>query len=382
MPLSAALSPASIATASTGGGASESKPSSGMQGYEVWNRSGLTVYMLDDGGNTIDAIQPYSQRSGTIILPTRNITFAVIKSDPVVPSIGYPSSVWQVLYQLVNVPLPQISTPINTGATQAGTPMQGLANGSVPFGTHPTINVPITSDMTALWIFVDQSQVGATISGIRVSGHQSGMYFRGVSNIRPSGGVVLNGFNVVPLMTPYDTSVDVEFSADTATLNVPYWITARRDSFEVSVDQYGNTIITVQGIGTGTPVVISGNVAENAQNQTSLTLQNGAIGNGNGTTVNTSGLNGAQMVQIDQTGTGSCTVNLQGSYDGVNFFNIGYYQVDGVAAIARAVAALSITAGPFHHAYQLLDYYPQVRAPISATAGTLACTVKLYGVPI
>jgi hypothetical protein len=107
----------------------------------------------------------------------------------------------------------------------------------------------------------------------------------------------------------------------------------------------------------------------------------GATANGNGTPALTDGFNGALQLEVVESGGGTCTLTLQGSFDGgSNWDAVGYQQVDGVATLARAVSALSVTAN-MKHVYQLLDPYPQVRAVVSAVAGGCAVMVRLYMVP-
>jgi hypothetical protein len=113
-------------------------------------------------------------------------------------------------------------------------------------------------------------------------------------------------------------------------------------------------------------------------------MQQASAANGNGTAAQVSGLNGFQAVQIDNSdAAGTAAITIQGSFDGVNWFAIGYQQVDGVAAPSRAVTGIAVAANS-HHVYQLLDYYPQVRCVQSASAGFsgggITCTH--YGIPV
>ncbi len=61
---------------------------------------------------------------------------------------------------------------------------------------------------------------------------------------------------------------------------------------------------------------------------------------------------------------------------------MGYYQVDGIAAPARSVSSISITASPFAHVYSVLDTYNQIRARISGTSGNLNLTCTLRANPV
>jgi hypothetical protein len=113
-------------------------------------------------------------------------------------------------------------------------------------------------------------------------------------------------------------------------------------------------------------------------------MQNTSSANGNGQAAQVSGLNGFQAVQIDNSdAAGTATIAIQGSFDGVNWFAVGYQQVDNIAAPARSVSGIAVTAAS-HHVYQLLDYYPQVRcvqsAPAGFTGGGITCTH--YGIPV
>lgn len=109
-------------------------------------------------------------------------------------------------------------------------------------------------------------------------------------------------------------------------------------------------------------------------------LQNAATANGNGVAPDTSGFAGAQMIEIAETGGGTATVTIQGSFDGTNWYSVGYQQVDATASPARATGGISVLANS-RHVYQVLDAYPQLRAPVSAVAGGANVTVKSYMIP-
>lgn len=108
-------------------------------------------------------------------------------------------------------------------------------------------------------------------------------------------------------------------------------------------------------------------------------LQNAATTNGNGTSIEVEGFLAAQQIEVAESAGGTCTLALQGSFDGTNWFAAGYQQIDNTASLTRAVANISVTASS-RHVYQLLDPYPQVRAVVSAVAGGATVTVKLYAV--
>ncbi len=100
-----------------------------------------------------------------------------------------------------------------------------------------------------------------------------------------------------------------------------------------------------------------------------LTIQKNAQA-GNGTPVAIAGFNGARMVQVDNSDTaGTANLQLQGSFDEVNWFNLGYQQVDATAAPARAVAAIAVAA-----AAPVLATPGATTSIASPTAGTLSTT--------
>ena len=109
----------------------------------------------------------------------------------------------------------------------------------------------------------------------------------------------------------------------------------------------------------------------------SIPLLTSVTVNGNGPAVDTGGYDAAQQVQIAETGGGTATVVLQGSIDGTNWFTVGYQQIDAIAAPARSVTAISVTAHSAH-VYQVLDPYPQLRAVVSAVAAGAVVSATIY----
>src|SRR5450759_3585049 len=97
--------------------------------------------------------------------------------------------------------------------------------------------------------------------------------------------------------------------------------------------------------------------SQEAEDELTIALQSAATANGNGTNGDLTGYGGSAAIELLQTSTGSCTLTLQGSYDGVNWYAVGYMQVDNVTNPVRSVAALAVTASPYAHVYQLLDTY-------------------------
>ncbi len=107
-------------------------------------------------------------------------------------------------------------------------------------------------------------------------------------------------------------------------------------------------------------------------------LQQAATADGNGTPANVEGMDRYQLVEVVETLGGTCTLALQGSLDGSTWYAVRYQRVDNTASVAVAVANLSVTAST-QHVYQLLDYYPQVRAVVSSSSSE-SVNVKLYAV--
>ena len=104
-----------------------------------------------------------------------------------------------------------------------------------------------------------------------------------------------------------------------------------------------------------------------------------ATGNGNGVPFDSSLFLQAQIVEIAETNGGTATVTLEGSFDGTNWYAVGYQQTDATASLARAASGISVAANS-RHVYQVLDPYPQIRARISGSASSPNVTVKMYAV--
>lgn len=102
--------------------------------------------------------------------------------------------------------------------------------------------------------------------------------------------------------------------------------------------------------------------------------------NGNGQAADMLGLNGGSLLEIQELNGGSATATVQinGSFDGITWYACGYQQVDATAAPARAIAAISVTAGA-KHVYQILDNYPQLQAVVSAVALGATLLIRSYG---
>lgn len=117
------------------------------------------------------------------------------------------------------------------------------------------------------------------------------------------------------------------------------------------------------------------------QEFTSFVLQSGATADGSGSHVSVGGFNGAQVVEIINTGSGSCNILFEGSMNGTTWHTMGYQQVDNTLTPARSISAIAVTAN-FDHVYQLQELYSLVRATISGTTGTTNVTATLYAVAV
>jgi hypothetical protein len=121
--------------------------------------------------------------------------------------------------------------------------------------------------------------------------------------------------------------------------------------------------------------------SQEAEDEIALVLQAAAAANGNGTVGDLTGYAGAATVELVNTGAGTCTVTIQGSFDGVNWYSAGYMHIDAIASPARSTSAIAVGATSAH-VYAVLDTYNLYRAVIAAQAGALACTATLRGFPV
>lgn len=113
------------------------------------------------------------------------------------------------------------------------------------------------------------------------------------------------------------------------------------------------------------------------------TLQSAATTNGNGSTLDLTniGANCRVYLFVEESAGGTCTLTLTGATDGAftNAYAPGYQRVDNQATLTRAVAAISVTAS-LKAVYQILDFYPQLRAAISSSSSQ-NLTVRAWVVP-
>jgi hypothetical protein len=86
------------------------------------------------------------------------------------------------------------------------------------------------------------------------------------------------------------------------------------------------------------------------------------------------------LVEISETNGGTATVTLEGSFDGTNWYSVGYQQIDATASPSRAASGISVSANT-RHVYEVLDRSPYFRARISSPSTTPKVTVRLYALP-
>jgi len=91
------------------------------------------------------------------------------------------------------------------------------------------------------------------------------------------------------------------------------------------------------------------------------------------------GYNGAISIEIVENNVGAATVQIEGSFDGVNWYGVGYQRIDGQATLTRAAGAFAVVQNN-KYVLQVLDSYPLMRVRPSANAGSL--TVHVYMEPV
>lgn len=117
------------------------------------------------------------------------------------------------------------------------------------------------------------------------------------------------------------------------------------------------------------------------------TLQSAATAVGNGSAVYVGGYNGAQMVEVVNTGTGTATVLLQGSYgtlDGSGnqlWYPVGYMQIDNNSNPIRTAGSIAVAASS-SHVYQVLDLYQQLECVVQSVTGSVSVSAKAIVVAI
>jgi hypothetical protein len=121
---------------------------------------------------------------------------------------------------------------------------------------------------------------------------------------------------------------------------------------------------------------------EEAEDILIATLQAAATVDGNGTQANVDGYAGNIVLELNNQGAGTTTLNIEGSFDGTTWYAVGYWQKDNTLAPTRAVAAIAVGATPFAHVYAILDTYKLLRARMSASAGAVNLTATLRAYPV
>lgn len=150
-------------------------------------------------------------------------------------------------------------------------------------------------------------------------------------------------------------------------------------------------LVTEDGIN-GLPVRIvgsngsvTGNAITTGSQQTLLTtLQAAATAVGNGSQQNINGFNGNVQAIVFNTGTGTGTIQFEGSLDLTNWFTIGYVRIDGQANLTRSVATVAIGAaggGSDKQVFTIQDLYVYFRARIVTVTAPVVITVQLYATP-
>lgn len=122
--------------------------------------------------------------------------------------------------------------------------------------------------------------------------------------------------------------------------------------------------------------------SEEAEDLFATVLQLLSAVDGNGTPADTQGQAGPVMVEVSNTGSGTCSLTFEGSFDGLTWYALGYARVDGQASLAYAVTPVAVTASPFAAVYTMRDPYTRMRARQSASAGAVVLTAILRGLPV
>src|SRR5436305_1417971 len=125
-------------------------------------------------------------------------------------------------------------------------------------------------------------------------------------------------------------------------------------------------------------------ITEEAEDILTVVLQAAATVDGNGSIAAVAGYAGSQVIEITNTGTGTATITIEGSFDQATWYAIGSMQIDNVTNPLRAVAALTIGATTWSHVYTLLDQYSYIRARQSASTASpapqITATLRAYPV--
>jgi hypothetical protein len=126
---------------------------------------------------------------------------------------------------------------------------------------------------------------------------------------------------------------------------------------------------------------IQGNAtSQEAQDTIDYTLLAGQATDTTGAVFDISGVSGPKEVEIVNTTAGTCTVQIQGSFDGVHWYGFGYHEIDGQTTTTRKVVPISIAANGTG-VYLLEDNYKLVRAVQNSSSGSPSITATFHGYP-
>ena|ERR1035437_3605214 len=88
----------------------------------------------------------------------------------------------------------------------------------------------------------------------------------------------------------------------------------------------------------------------------------------------TDGIDGAIMLYVVENNVGAATLNIEGSFDNVNWAAIGYYTIvsngTAEATLTRSVSTFAQTQNHFS-VFQILDAFPLMRVRPSANTGSI-----------
>ena len=122
--------------------------------------------------------------------------------------------------------------------------------------------------------------------------------------------------------------------------------------------------------------------SQEAEDVLVVALQSAAAADGNGAYASVAGYSGPITVELTNSGTGTTSANLEGSFDGSTWYAIGFFQIDATAALVRSVSAISVTASTFAHVYSILDTYNLIRCRLSGSSGTPSVNATLRANPV
>ena len=100
--------------------------------------------------------------------------------------------------------------------------------------------------------------------------------------------------------------------------------------------------------------------------------------------VQTSGYNGTIMWEVVENNVAAgATVDLQGSFDGTNWYDCGFYIIVTAGTtnttLSRTKGATAVAQNS-RYVWQQLDAYPYTRANVAANASNASLTVNVYAV--